>query len=47
VVLRVEPEVDGMYQVDSLHHQKYILYFESKYIMKSAADRQGDGSAVP
>jgi len=45
VVERVELKVDGMYQVqDSLHHQKYILYFQSKYIKKSAAERQNDGS---
>jgi len=38
-------KIDGMYQVqDSLHHRKYILYFQSTYIKKSAADRQSDRS---
>jgi len=35
-VERVELEKDGIYQVqDSLHHWKYILYFQGKYIKKS------------
>jgi len=40
VVERVELKIDGMYQVDSPHHQKYILYFQSKYIKKSASERR-------
>ena len=44
---RVELKIDGMYQVDSLHHQKYISYFHGKYIKKSAADRQSDNRSVP
>ena len=41
-------KIDGMYQVqDSLHHRKYILYFQSTYIKKSAADRQSDDRSVP
>jgi hypothetical protein len=47
VVERVELKIDGVCQVDSLHHQKYILYFQSKYIKKSAADRQSDYRSVP
>ena len=46
MVERVELKIDGMYQVDSLHHQKYILYFHGKYIKKSAADRQSDDRSV-
>jgi len=38
VVERVELKLDGMYQVDILHHRKYVLYFHGKCI-KSAADR--------
>ena len=47
MVERVELKIDGMYQVDSLHHQKYILYFQSKYVKKSTAGRQSDDSSVP
>jgi len=47
VVERVELKIDEMYQVDSLHHRKYVLYFHGKYIKKSAADRQSDDRSVP
>ena len=47
MVERVELKIDEMYEVDSLHHQKYILYFHGKYIKKSAADRQSDNRSVP
>ena len=46
MVERVELKIDGMYQVDSLHHRKHILYFHGKYIKKSAADRQSDDRSV-
>jgi hypothetical protein len=45
-VERVELKIDGMYQVDNLHHPKYILYFHGKYIKKSAADHQSDDRSV-
>ena len=40
-------KTDEMYQVDSLHRQKCILYFHGKYIKKSADDRQSDDRSVP
>ena len=47
MVERVEMKIDEMYQVDSLHYRKYILYFHGKYIKKSAAHRRSDDRSVP
>jgi hypothetical protein len=47
VAERVELKIDGMRQVDSLHHRKHLSYFDGKYINKSAADRQSDDRSVP
>jgi len=38
-------KTDEMYQADSLHRQKCILYFHGKYIKKSADGRQSDDTA--
>jgi len=47
LVETVELKMDVKYQMDSLHHQKYSLYFQSKYIKKSPADRHSDDRSVP
>ena len=49
MVERVGLKIDEMYQVDSLHHRMYILYFHGKYthIKKSAAERHSDDRSVP
>ena len=47
MVGRVELKIDEMYQVDSLYHRTYVLYFDGKYFKKSAADRQSDETSVP
>jgi hypothetical protein len=47
VAERVELKIHGMYQVDSLHHRKYISYFHGKYIKKSAGDRHSNDRSVP